>query len=119
MRLQAWNCTCAAFAFAAFVGEGGALPTLQVTDPQGWGAVRGAHGEGGGEGEGDVRRGNAGRERRRGWEFGGVTLGEDVPVCKHLLACVLAERVEGLEAFVEEKVVEREELAGWAAGWGG
>lgn len=60
--------------------------------------------------------GGDGRDR---WKIGGVTVGEDVPVCKHLLACVLAERVEGLGAFVEERIVVREELAGWAAGWGG
>jgi len=40
---------------------------------------------------------------------------EDVPLCKHLLACVLVERWRG----VEERVVGREEMAGWAAGWGG
>lgn len=60
--------------------------------------------------------GGDGRDR---WKIGGMTLGEDVPVCKHLLACVLAERVEGLEGFAEENIVGREELAGWAAGWGG
>jgi hypothetical protein len=55
-----------------------------------------------------------------GWTFGGITLGFDMPpVCKHLLACVLAERVCGLFGqFVEEKDVSVEEAAGWAAGWG-
>lgn len=41
---------------------------------------------------------------------------EEGVVCKHLLACVLAERIGG---YVEEREVVREEMAGWAAGWGG
>jgi hypothetical protein len=39
-------------------------------------------------------------------------------MCKHLLACLLVERVACLQTYVEEKVVSLEELAGWAAGWG-
>ena len=54
------------------------------------------------------------------WIFGGLSLGDDMPpVCKHLLACVLAERCKGLfGGFVEERDVSVEEAAGWAAGWG-
>ena len=52
--------------------------------------------------------------------FGGLTLvGREVPVCKHLLACLLVNKVGGYEDFVEDRVVGREETAGWAAGWGG
>jgi len=40
-------------------------------------------------------------------------------MCKHLLACVLVERVAAFGGFVEERRVSVEEVAGWAAGWGG
>lgn len=99
VRLRAWNCSCPAFAFAAF--EAVHLePAIPVHD------------------------GNAGPAeddtRVNAWMFGGVSLGETVPpVCKHLLACVLVERCGGLfGGFVEERVVSVEEAAGWAAGWG-
>lgn len=57
--------------------------------------------------------------RDRGdWEWGGLILGEEeVPLCKHLLACVLVERWDVASAMVEERGVGREEAAGWAAGW--
>lgn len=52
--------------------------------------------------------------------WGGLLLvGEDVPLCKHLLASLLAERWDMIGEMVEERVVGREEMAGWAAGWGG
>ncbi len=87
VRLKAWNCTCAAFAFAAFNSSAPRLAQEEEAE-------------------------KGGDEMR----FGGLLRGEEVPVCKHLLACVLAERMGG---YVEEKVVGREEMAGWAAGWGG
>ena len=61
------------------------------------------------------------REQQGGeWVFGGVRRGRMVPpVCKHLLACVLVDRVQLFRGLVEDKVVSREELAGWCAGWGG
>jgi hypothetical protein len=40
-------------------------------------------------------------------------------VCKHLLACFLAERVAGLRARVRELAVGVDGAAGWAAGVGG
>jgi hypothetical protein len=55
------------------------------------------------------------------WRFGGLTLGSsDMPVCKHLLACVLVEHVEHCSfsaSFVDERKVSVEDLARWAAGW--
>lgn len=102
VRLQAWNCSCAAFAFAAFSGEWDGASESENNRAA-------SDGEGGGDGEEVVGAG--------GW--GGKTLGHGVPICKHLLACVLAERVEGLAAFVEEYFVSREEMAGLAAGWAG
>ena len=62
-------------------------------------------------------QGDDGRER---WSFGGLSLGEGaMPVCKHLLACVLVEKCRALRGCVEERVVSREEAAAWAAAWGG
>lgn len=52
------------------------------------------------------------------WEFGGLSKdGKDgaggVPCCKHLLACVLAEKwSEVLGGYIEERLVGREEGAG-------
>jgi len=97
VRLRAWNCSCPAFAFAAFpasvVGmEGEAEAALDEEQERDIGA---------------------------GWKFGGVGLGGGTPpVCKHLLACVLGEWCELFKGFIEERDVSVEEAAGWAAGWG-
>ena len=97
VRLRAWNCSCPAFAFAAFpasvVGtEGEAEAALDEEQERDTGA---------------------------GWKFGGVGLGGGTPpVCKHLLACVLGEWCELFKGFIEERDVSVEEAAGWAAGWG-
>lgn len=99
VRLQAWNCSCAAFTFAAFGGE------------------REGFDENLSEESAEFNSG--GSIEQGGWKVGGMTLGEVVPMCKHLLACVLAERIEGLEECIDERFVSKEEMAGWAAGWGG
>jgi hypothetical protein len=52
------------------------------------------------------------------WRFGSLILGSNMPVCKHLLACILVEFGGLFKEFVEERVVSVEEVAGWAAGWG-
>ncbi|KAH7073789.1 hypothetical protein BKA63DRAFT_40612 [Paraphoma chrysanthemicola] len=105
VRLLAWNCSCPAFAFAAFpaVHPEPQAPVLGATNT--WGGHDGPAKD---RGHGD------------GWTFGGTTLGDDMaPVCKHLLACVLVEKCGGLfGGFVEERHVSVEEVAGWAAGWG-
>jgi hypothetical protein len=99
VRLRAWNCSCPAFAFAAFpaVHPEPAISTYSPNDT----AMEGLQDDG-------------------AWSFGGVSLGNAIPpVCKHLLACVLVEKCSGLfGSFVEEKMVSVEEAAGWAAGWG-
>lgn len=99
VRLSAWSCTCAAFAFAAVQGDGG-----RSLDEVG----------GETDGEGD----DVGIE----WSFGGMSLdglgqaGEGVPLCKHLLACLLAERWSAaLGRYVVEWRVGREEMAGIVA----
>jgi hypothetical protein len=100
VRLRAWNCSCPAFAFAAF-------PSLHP-EPS---VSRYNEAEGVIEGVLD--------SKNLEWVFGGVSLGEGMPpVCKHLLACVLVERCGMFGGFVEERDVSVEEAAGWAAGWG-
>lgn len=94
VRLKAWSCSCPAFAFAAFpAGEKSGEEHAQVYQQ---------------------RRDWAGKE----WRFGGLTIGSDAPVCKHLLACVLVEHSDVVSGLVEQSEVSEEELAGWAAGWG-
>lgn len=120
VRTKGWSCSCAAFAFAAFngPGEGREGVGLEAYDDF-VGNVRGGNGdemlldadEGGG--------GDEGFEGTEEWRWGGLMVEEDVPLCKHLLACVLAERWSVAGGMVEEREVGRGEMAGWAAGWGG
>ena len=92
VRVWAWSCSCPAFVFAAF-------PATQSESNEKEGMM-------------------ADHGKSVSWSFGGLTLGNDMPVCKHLLACVLVEFGGLFEGFVEERVVSVEEIAGWAAGWG-
>lgn len=102
VRLRAWNCSCPAFAFAAFPSMH-PEPAIPMYDAPG-------------DAANEMRAEGA----EKAWIFGGVSLGDAVPpVCKHLLACVLVEKCSGLfGGYVEERVVSVEEAAGWAAGWG-
>ena len=106
VRLRAWNCTCPAFAFAAFpsVHPEPLIPLYTPTEDM---EFHGEHVE-------------AEKKKAREWTFGGVSLGEGMPpVCKHLLACVLAERCNRIFGeCVEQRRVSVETAAGWAAGWG-
>ena len=103
VRLEAWNCTCPVFAFAAFPSVH-PEPVVPVCNGQDMGS----------------RQINALTTGVTEWTFGGMSLGEGLPpVCKHLLACVLVARCEGVFGeYVEEKSVSVETAAGWAAGWG-
>jgi hypothetical protein len=99
VHLSAWNCTCATFAFAAYAGGGGGLGEKE--------------GEGGGE---EGKEGGKASLEEGGWRFGGLSLGSEVPCCKHILACVLSERwAEVLGGYVQVRTVGREEFAGLAA----
>lgn len=104
VRTRAWNCTCPAFALAAFAGQG----------PRGLGLESdgrlGGHSE---SGEGWNDDDSTGCKER----LGGLALGSDVPLCKHLLACVLVERCRELDEHVETTAIGEAEMAGWAAGW--
>jgi hypothetical protein len=100
VHLTAWSCSCPAFAFAAFPAS------LPSDDPVGYTAME----------LDEVANEDWFRETE--WRFGGLTRGDDLPACKHLLACMIAEKCGGFARLVEEKEVGVEEVAGWTAGWG-
>ncbi|RYO90950.1 hypothetical protein DL766_010602 [Monosporascus sp. MC13-8B] len=145
VRLRAWSCTCAAFAFASYPFE---APPSQNADPgpaRQRGRVAGVDrcyaiepaSSSSGSGPGSAARdpGDSGRDGDGPeWEFGGLGIdgrGDDdeggaaaagmgtataagVPACKHLLACVLGERLAGLGLgeYMDERRAGREEGAG-------
>jgi hypothetical protein len=97
VRTMAWNCTCAGFVFAKF---GGPISSDGVLIREGL-------------------SGNIEGKESSGGAFGGLTLErEDMPpLCKHLLACVLAEECGGVfEKALDIKEVTREGMAAWASG---
>ncbi|KAA6409589.1 MAG: hypothetical protein FRX48_06200 [Lasallia pustulata] len=99
VRLKAWNCSCPAFTFSA----------VNAMEENG---VHGGDVDVDGLEEGSI-------DAESGSDYGGLMLEAGaVPLCKHLLACFLAEKCGMFSGFVEERVVGREEAAGWAAGWG-
>lgn len=106
VRTKGWSCSCKAFAFRAFnagVGEMGEYEEQEGEEEQEMLLD-----------EDDDERGN-----EEEWRWGGLMVeDEDVPVCKHLFACVLAEHWGFAREMVDEREVGREEMAGWAAGWG-
>ena len=98
VRLKAWNCSCPAFTFSA------------VNATESYGREGDMDEDGPEEGPIDAESGS---------NYGGLTLEKGaVPLCKHLLACFLSEKYKPLSSCVEERVVGRDEAAGWAAGWG-
>ncbi|KAJ9295354.1 hypothetical protein DTO271G3_6177 [Paecilomyces variotii] len=102
VRLRAWNCTCPGFVLSAFRNLGDA-------------------------GEEDVGVQDEGMNDYHGDRWLGGTLTRTMsgnsapPMCKHLLACILATRCTGLfgNGLQERIDVSQTEMAGWAAGWGG
>lgn len=163
VRPLAWNCSCPAFAFSAFPGV--RTPGVRTAGRGCRGGEDGADGQNGeGRGEVDADTGASAQEEDGGeadgddddgseearddvLKAGGLALGEQVPICKHLLACVLVEAtstattMDGrtdttmdttgattettepktgmFDAFVKVEKVSLEEVAGWGAGWGG
>ncbi|KAK3943562.1 Coproporphyrinogen III oxidase [Diplogelasinospora grovesii] len=139
VRLGAWNCTCAAFAFAAFPPE--PTPTTVIAQEQGQqqpppgqqesSTKEGAVGEDrkviqqeGVETETEMEteeKMEKGASEEEEWSFGGYTLDVNIsgtapPVCKHLLACLLADRWSAaLGRYVVERRVSRVEMAGIVA----
>jgi hypothetical protein len=107
VQLCAWNCSCAHFTFEAFSVAAGRLDGQSRGPP--------------------VHEGLLGldlSERTETWSFGGLSFdgyGADassttsVPCCKHILACLLAEKWAPLGRYVTERQVSREEIAGLIA----
>ncbi|KAI1293343.1 hypothetical protein F5Y03DRAFT_332169 [Xylaria venustula] len=117
VRLESWNCTCAAFAFSAFPP----LPSPMFSSSSGDTVSRYEISPAAKEGDAnseyvDVTNGSGNTDHK--WEFGGLSAdGRDgaggVSCCKHLLACVLAEKWNAvLGMYIEDRVVGREEAAG-------
>ncbi|MCJ1449088.1 MAG: hypothetical protein MMC23_009607 [Stictis urceolatum] len=99
VRLRAWNCSCPAFVFNAFRAVQTDAGDDVDSDPNRIGTRTHL------EGDRDKESG----ELRQG--------GSAVPICKHLLACLLVDRCVLFESYVENRVVERDEMIGWTAGW--
>jgi len=93
VHVNAWSCSCPAFAFSAF-------PAILSNDQP---AMIDDETDNGTD---------------YGWRFGGVMRGSDAPVCKHLLACTLIAHCEAFASMAEERGISADEMAGWAAGWG-
>jgi len=129
VHLTAWNCTCAAFGFAAAAAGPPVRPALVA----GIDAPPGGGGDAGPEAE-DLWADEGGLGDAPGRQFGGLSLdgiletgggGEDegegdvdggVPCCKHLLACLLADRwAAALGRYVVVRRVSREEMVGIVA----
>ncbi|GAM86083.1 hypothetical protein ANO11243_040930 [Dothideomycetidae sp. 11243] len=106
VRTGAWHCSCPAFAFELFPsGTASTTSSAAGTSATLAGNETSRFGDGRLEPEEDIARGLD---------------GADVPLCKHLLACVLVERCPGVFAHaVGGRTVSREEWVGWCAGWGG
>ena len=106
VRLHAWNCSCANFAFDAYpaASAGAAVDDgpLDIMGP----------------GQGPRKA----VPRKEVWDFGGLSFdgrepkGGGVPCCKHLLACLLADRWGNvLGRYAAEKRASKEEIAGLVA----
>ncbi|KAE9990846.1 hypothetical protein EG327_000839 [Venturia inaequalis] len=115
VRPKAWNCSCPAFAFSAFPAtppsptSSSSPPSPELSPHRSVFPARKSPSVSDDEGE----------EEEESWGFGGLSVGAEIAMCKHLLACIMVERWKGFGENVEERGVSVEELAGWGAGWGG
>ena len=146
VRTQAWNCTCPDFMFAAFpvrkpIATDPGDPT-GASDSSGGGHDDDdddadddenyhAQNKEGAEDE-SASEENKHKYHHADWSFGGgsrrntrdcvhdahAARTTETPVCKHLLACVLAQRCGVFADMVHERTVSRAEMAAWAAGMG-
>ncbi|KAK1728154.1 uncharacterized protein BDZ83DRAFT_749440 [Colletotrichum acutatum] len=111
VHLDAWNCSCANFAYEAFPAVVGGSSGGEGRNVGSDLVIMGAdeaedEGDDGGE--------------TSDWQFGGLSVdGMDdggVPCCKHLLACLLSEQWgDTLGKYVTERRVSSEEMAGLVA----
>ncbi|KAF1990610.1 hypothetical protein K402DRAFT_389536 [Aulographum hederae CBS 113979] len=128
VRPLAWNCSCPAFAFSAFPASNSSAvnpPSSPESKTPGtrtenqdqdfsahfWSTHVCQQ-------ESDPER--EATEQDPSWSFGGLNVpSQTVPICKHILACVLVEHCQLFSRLASTKRVSRAEMAGWAAGWGG
>lgn len=104
VRLDSWNCSCPAFAYSAF--------SKPAACQQGTTGIASARTQ---------APDYADKGRYSSTNFGGsmVCHGSSTPICKHILAAVLARSAPRLFADgVQIKEISLFEVAGWAAGWG-
>lgn len=117
VRLDAWNCSCAAFAQSAM------KLVLNESRPS---SGQGVEGQRGGDMEMDMemkmpeKEVDTDVEGKRGYVFGGKVTNTDLPIptCKHILAAAIGMAAPEVFGGVQSREVSGEELAGWAAGWG-
>lgn len=113
VRLQAWNCTCPTFALCVFrdlhlhsdSDSDSDHDHDLVLEPDPKSKSRS-------DGDGALYDYRFGGTLTRG------STGLSLPVCKHLLACMLLVRCPRLFGTGHSTLVTAEELAGWCAGWG-
>ena len=120
VRLDSWNCSCAAFAFSSLTCLNKADEDEHEGDAHSDNGINpGEQGDYAGEAD------NSSQDASD-WRFGGTltfpNVMAGVPVCKHILAAVTVRAAPGLfvegEHYSVRRDVGREEMAGWAAGWG-
>lgn len=109
VRLHAWNCSCPTFALAAY-RDPGPEDTHSHLPPSSSPTT--------------THQPNNGRPCSFGGDLTHGATKLTPPVCKHLLACFLAERCPGVfghgnsSASSSVTVLTADELACWCAGWG-
>ncbi|KAK8025013.1 hypothetical protein PG990_002836 [Apiospora arundinis] len=120
VQTQPWNCSCAEFAFSAFPAES-VTPVYHISPASS--SRRSIPSRHDVTKERRQKGADDADDRDDAWEFGGMSrdgaaVGTGgVPCCKHLLACVLAERwTDVLGSYVTERRVGKEEAAGLVAG---
>lgn len=130
VRLDSWNCSCAAFAFQSF-GLLGVDGNEDSVGPAEEGGVLGREArssearEVGGIPEAYTGEGEAPVVGEEDFMFGGTVFpGGIAPVCKHILAAAMAKNLPefvmppGRDAIEGWREVTTNDLAGWGAGWG-
>ncbi|TGO40315.1 hypothetical protein BHYA_0039g00570 [Botrytis hyacinthi] len=124
VHLDAWNCSCAAFAFSAFPAPSSSststhsypyIPTsTSSTSYFPWDLEISPDEECSISVEKEKEKGKGKKEEEK-WQYGGWARTSQVPICKHLLACLLVERwSDVLGTYVGERFVGREEMGGLA-----
>ncbi|KJZ72027.1 hypothetical protein HIM_08588 [Hirsutella minnesotensis 3608] len=118
VHLDAWSCSCANFALAAFGSQSEA--EMSLFKPRTSSSPRPAPLSPTSEDLPSLGGQGVGCETTS--FFGGMSIdrrssrGENMPCCKHLLACVLAEVWSGVNDLIDDRTVSKYELAGIAAG---